>query len=362
MIDPDHVLSRIATGLSFLKRPATEFPDILELGFRDLQALNLLHRGQSLPPSRFDLLAKIESPIQQWWPGEMPNCEKNDTLLRFGEPSPFCMEWAYSLRGINAQIDEIDESVMKKIVDICRSDRSGYDTLYVNSRRFMIEKPVVRLKEIVEQVSKGDILNEVQGAYEPVPTECIENGKVYLCHHCRDALILRDGHLYCRNWAICEIHGDFTKKNCVDFSPDLRRLKRGMKAYVCIPGLSEIDLAKKLTRQNLKIKLWPGIDEYDLRVSLPNNKAWAVDVKASKSPWMLGRRESEKGFFQYYNSPDLQWDRAFYVIEDDYYSPSYEKLFWEGAKSSGGIRRKNSPTICSMKQFMRLIKSEVLNA
>lgn len=361
MIEPDHVLSRIATGLSFLKRPATEFPDILELGLRDLQALNLLQGKDPLPASRFDLLSRMEAPIQQWWPGILPNCERNDTLLRFGEPSILCMEWAYSLRDINAQIDEIDESIMKKIIDICRSDRSSYYSLYVNSRRFLIENPVVHVKEIVERVSRGDILNEVQDAYEPIPTECIENGKVFLCHHCRDVLILKEGNLYCRNWAICEKHGDFTKKNSIAFTSDLKHLRRGMKAYVCLPGLSEIELDKKLSGLKLTTRLWPGIDEYDLRISFPSGKAWAVDVKASKSPWILGRREAEKGFIQHYSLPDLQWERAFYVIEDDYYSPSYEKLFWEGAISSGGTRKGN-PNLLSMKQFLRLAKREVEDA
>ena len=360
MIEPDRVLSRIATGLSLLNHPATELPDILELGVRDLQALNLLHKKAPLPASRFDLLLIMESPIQQWWPGQLPKCEINDVLLRFGEPSTFCMEWAYSLRDLDAQIDEIDESVMKKILDICRSDRSGYYSLYVNSRRFMIENPVIRLKEIIEQVSKGNILNEVQDAYELIPTECIESGKVYLCRNCHDALILKEGHLYCRNWVICEKHWDFTKAHSIDFTTDLKRLKRGMKAYVCMPGLPEIELNKKLSKLKLATRLWPGIDEYDLQINLPNGKIWAVDVKASKSPWVLGRHEAEKGFIQNHSLPDLHWDRAYYVIEDDFFQPNYEKLFWEGA-SSISVSKSNIKLL-SMKQFLRLVKRELDNA
>lgn len=75
----------------------------------------------------------------------------------------------------------------------------------------------------------------------------------------------------------------------------------------------------------------------------------------------IGRREAEKGFIQHYSLPDLQWDRAFYVIEDDYCTPSYEKLFREGAISSGGAR-KGSLNLLSMKQFLRLVKREVENA
>lgn len=360
MIEPDHILARIATGLSFLKRPATELPQILELGIRDLQARNLLYGEKPLPVSRFELLSEFESPIKQWWPGSLPNCSENDVLLRFGEPSTFCMEWAYSLRGVNAQVNEIDESTMKKILDICRSDRSSYYTLYLNSRRFMIENPVVSLKEIIEQVSRSNILNEVQDAYEPIPAECIENKKVFLCHHCRDALLLKDGHLYCRNWVICEKHGDFSKVQSIEFTPDLKRLKRGMKAYVCLPGLPEIELNNKLSKMKLVTKLWPGVDEYDLQIVLPDGRVWAVDVKASKSPWILGRREAEKGFIQNFALQDLRWDRAFYVIEDEFFLPNYEKLFWEGAMSTG--TRKSRVNLLSMKQFLRLIKREVNHA
>lgn len=360
MTEPDHVLSRIATGLSFLGRPATEFPGILELGIRDLQAISFFHGEELLPTSRFELLSKMEFPIRQWWPGPLPKCEEGDVLLRFGEPTSFCMEWAYSLRNTNAQIDEIDESVMKKILDICRSDRSSYYSLYVNSRRFIIENAVCRLKEIVDQVSRGNILSEVQDAYEPIPSECIENSKVYICHNCHDALIIKDGNVYCRNWTVCEKHEDFTKAHSVQATADLKRLKRGMKAYVCMPGLSEIELSNKLSKLNLKTKLWPGIDEYDLQIGLPNGKVWAVDVKASKSPWMLGRREAERGFFQQHSLADLHWDQAFYVIVDDYYSPNYEKLFWEGATSAGA--RKSHVNLVSLRQFLRSVKREVENA
>ena len=357
MIEADDVLAKIATGLSFLGRPAIEFPEILELGIRDLQARNLLYGEKPLPVSRFDLLSEFEFPIKQWWPGSLPNCVENDVLLRFGEPSTFCMEWAYSLRGLNAQIDEIDESVMKKILDICRSDRSSYYPLYLKSRRFIIENPIVRLKEIIDQISRGNILNEVQDAYESIPTECVENSRVFLCHHCHDALLLKDGHLYCRNWVICEKHGDFSKAKSIEFTTDLKRLKRGIKAYVCLPGLPEIELNNKLSRMKLTTKLWPGIDEYDLQIILPDGKVWAVDVKASKSPWILGRREAEKGFIQNYALQDLHWDRSFYVIEDDFFLPNYEKLFWEGALLTGA--RKSRVNLLSMKQFLRLIKWEV---
>ena len=357
MIDADDALSKVATGLSLLRRPSTGFSDILELGIRDLQALSLIYENKSLPTSRFDLLSIMETPLQEWWSGPLPNCEKDDVLLRFGEATSFCMEWAYSLRDLNAQMNEIDESLMKKIIDICRSDRSGYYPLYVNSRRFIIERPVVRLKEIIDQASKGNILSEVQDAYEPVPTECIENGSVYLCHYCHDALIIKDDHLYCRNWIICEHHGDFSKRHVIQFTADLRRLRRGMKAYVCIPGLPEIELNSKLVKLKLDSSLWPGIDEYDLHLRLPNGKVWAVDVKATRSPWVLGKREAEKGFIQQFDSPGLHWDRAFYVIANEFFSSRYERLFWDGAKSAGFTKRKIN--LLSVKQFLQIVRRDI---
>jgi hypothetical protein len=48
------------------------------------------------------------------------------------------------------------------------------------------------------------------------------------------------------------------------------------------------------------------------------------------------------------------------VVEDDFFLPNYEKLFWEGALSTGA--RKSRVNILSMKQFLRLIKREVNNA
>ena len=91
MINADDALSKVATGLSLLRRPSTGFSDILELGIRDLQALSLIYENKSLPTSRFDLLSIMETPLQEWWSGPLPNCEKDDVLLRFGEATSFCM-------------------------------------------------------------------------------------------------------------------------------------------------------------------------------------------------------------------------------------------------------------------------------
>lgn len=361
-INADDTLKKLATGISLLQLPVRQIPDILELGVRELQALYLCNLKLSLPSSRYDLFKVFEKPISEWWPLELPTADPYDRLLFMGQPTPFCMDWALERGSLSKQLAEIDEQVMARFVEICRMSPISFQSIYVATRKFLIENPIVFQKDLTHQIAINHVHDIIQGAYEVVPTECIHDGFCYICDHCKDALIWHNDQAYCRNWSVCEKLGGYTFQTKIKAKPDIRRVKRGIMAYITLPGLPEIELSQRIKELGFASVLWPGIDEYDLLISLPGEENWAVDVKATRSPKALGEREVSKGFIPNRGLPGLEWDRAFYVIPDIYYDSSFLDQFRKGARINSRDLAKRKIELMSMKVFLRTLEGKIKNA
>jgi hypothetical protein len=60
---------------------------------------------------------------------------------------------------------------------------------------------------------------------------------------------------------------------------DRLRLRRGAWRYTLLPGLAELDLARRLEAvPGASVELWPQRDRYDLLIRLAGSE-WRVDVK-----------------------------------------------------------------------------------
>lgn len=332
--DDTEILSLLATGVSLLSNPApARLPQSLELGLQYLQALAWERTSQ---PLTADWLwwEKFEYPIGDWWPGGLQSLPvsaagSKEGLLRFTQPTPLCQEWAIQKRySLQDQLAEIDEKVMYEIWRECRV--AELQDLYVSTRRYLIENPVVREDELVSEIALGRLHGLANKAYGPLPPSCIKNGMVYLCPHCGDAQRWSEDGATCRNWAICQTlpaHEPIPRP-----AINLLRCKPGIFSYVVSPGLPELELYKKLNALGLDVQLWPGVDAFDLLVTLPDPQAhllrWAIDVKQFREGYTLGRSEQSKEFIPC--PPELEWDRAWYVIPH-FYVDSYPELFCRGA-------------------------------
>lgn len=69
----------------------------------------------------------------------------------------------------------------------------------------------------------------------------------------------------------------------------LYQLNRPLRMFITGPGLAETDLESELIRRGLRPTMWPNFDAYDLRITLPRGRVWAVDVKDRANPALLGR-------------------------------------------------------------------------
>lgn len=361
-INADNVLKKLATGISLLEMPVRKIPTILDLGLRELQALYICNLGRSLPPSRFETFELFEQPLNKWWPSELSASEGQESLMFLGQPTPFCMDWALERGNLSTQLAEIDESVMGKFVELCRTSPASFQSNYVATRRFLIENPVISQREIVHQISLSQIHGSVQGAYEEVPSNCIHDGFFFFCDYCKDVLLWQDNQAFCRSWSVCEKQGHYTLHHRIKASPDIRRVKRGIMAYVVVPGLPELELLASIHEIGIQVTLWPGIDLYDLLVILPDQTKWGIDVKATRSARALGEREAEKGFIPNRELSEVKWDRAFYVIPDIYYDQTFFDQFCRGAKIKPRELAKRRIELVSMKMFSRILKGEIADA
>ena len=362
-VTSDNALIKIATGLSILDYPVRDIPPILELGMRDLQVLNINRFAKALPPSRFELFELFETPLKKWWPGELPTSDGEESLLFMGQPTTFCMDWALERNGFFLQLAEIDEQVMAKFVDICRANPISFQNLYVSTRKFLIEHPVVSQAELTRLISLNQVHSSMQSAYEEIPSECERDGYYYLCDYCGDALLWQDGNCHCRNWGVCEKQGRYSLHSKLKISPSIRRVKRGILAYIVVPGLPELDLVKQIQQLGLDVELWPNVDYVDIHINLPGDVIWGLDVKATRSPRLLGEKEAKKensllnsGYYSENSG------KAFYVIPDIYYDRSFLDQFCKGAKTKTGILKKRGIDLISTSKFLEVLKDRLNHA
>ena len=69
----------------------------------------------------------------------------------------------------------------------------------------------------------------------------------------------------------------------------VRLLRRPLRVFVTGPGLAETDLERQLGELGLHVRMWPEFDAFDLLVSRPAGRVWAIDVKDRANPALLGR-------------------------------------------------------------------------
>ena len=122
----------------------------------------------------------------------------------------------------------------------------------------------------------------------------------------------------------------------VKWEVGLLQIKEGIRQRVCFPGMPELNLysaLSELKRQHpdclTEIRLYPGVDRYDLQLRFSDDTVWAIDFKDVRNPYKLAK--TLKGL---YGEGSLRYDKSFYVISDRCVAnyPDYTKIAKEEAK------------------------------
>jgi hypothetical protein len=376
-----HLFAYLAVGLLEFARNRFNYPYpvIFQFALNKVALLMIArHRHNSrypqYPPSVRQVLQLFQNSLKTWWPSDLPagidpdlpllreplldESSLEEQVLNYLENLVDNASWP---AGISLQETQAlaDQRWIRDLVLWTREDPDRRESEYVLIRRFLIEHPWMtddllrqelgqlvyfdrkRIGEVYESVDHFDQLARYQNSY-------------WECPHCKGLLSWIDGQPRCAKNLVCGRLKDLRLARPVAPRADIRRLKWSIHTRVCVPGQIEIDLTRRLLQAGVDVLLWPGGDRYDLRVTLPGQRAWAVDVKDYESPFALANHISRNPFPRFEGNPSLHWERAFYVI------PAYRTMliprYIQQLKRALLESHGENVEIMSDRQFFKLVK------
>ncbi|WP_121432357.1 HU-CCDC81 and SPOR domain-containing protein [Actinomadura pelletieri] len=269
-------------------------------------------RRQARPPRSLpELIDWATEPVADW-PLSLPQglVEPDDRLLdaRSARPTELCHEWAERARDV--AVEHRDRQIIRRAKEIFRG--LGEPDGYAGFRRLLVEQPVLTEQEglrLVNDLVLAPARDLIQEIYREVPPAYLNEGAYATCERCLTLLTPMDDDEW---W--CE------RDQCRRIGPppvgrrlrpedvgELLQLERPLRQFVTGPGRAEMRLAYRLTELGLSVELWPGFDNYDLRVTFPGGRVWAIDVKDWAHPGLLGRAARPI-------HPEPPYDEAFWVV------------------------------------------------
>lgn len=331
------------------------YPDALQRVFSLGAARNLTETERRWPTDLPTLLNAATSPLSLWVPDMNWDTEAlyfETTLLSGGELTPECR--ALAAKGQDPELELEENEGYRLLRGIC-ADRTDSDEVYRAWRRLIIEHPLLPAR-------RSHLLNEpalasvdrwpdlLEGFYAPLPEAATVRGQVPLCTV--SGTVLRSD----------ERGGFFTECRLPDavrrarqgehktqtFTPGMSYLRRAFRTYWCLPGLTELDLANRITRAGWKCTLWPRLDTVDLVAKSPDgHRQIAADVKDYLSPGNLARRFD--GFKQYASTHECFLIVPDYVAEAE---PRFSDRF-ESVRSAAGRAPVRLRTVSGLMSELR---------
>lgn len=352
----------LAIGLAkFFEKPGRRYP------YPDSLRYSLNHVALVLsskyPKTIEGLLLLFEKPLNEWWPGDLPeDFDVNMPLLEDGELSFEALTYLEKLyEQENGHFHDsllqlelvLDNQKFKYLLDYLRekslADMHGAHDDYVTLRRFIIEHPFALQREISHVFSQTNYLHvtQVQDLYVKTSqiadllrsADSANDSKYWLCERC--------GPLRIKNGRLESIKNSLCEKNCpknqggwraIHPTNQLGVLRKGVHLRVFIPGVPELSLFNWLEEYRRKNQnwmegtvLWPGIDSYDLQVKFVDS-VWAVDIKDHRDPYKLG-----SSLTRIYGEGNMRWDQGYYVYPDyrEKQRPGYGDVVRQASQTKG---------------------------
>lgn len=289
------VLHFIATGVIQLSERVakgmpmnSQYPIPLQIGLNRLNIIRYRH-GLSLIRSIPDLLSWCRRPLKEW-PLDITSAhlDPDETLLDNQFPTGVCESLACATSDVEADLSE--RRFMSSVFSTCQAANSP--GTYVTFRRLLIEHPVLTEFELLQQRNDRPELNlltdHLRVAYEDAPPDYILNDHFHCCPICGNLQqpTVQMDRLLCEEER-CRQQLTAQPGRAIPAREHVLWLKRGLRRFITLPGLTEIRLEQCLLKLRLKVALWPEFDSYDLHIEFPDGKAWAVDVKDWANPFLL---------------------------------------------------------------------------
>ncbi|MCM6774510.1 hypothetical protein NDR87_13765 [Nocardia sp. CDC159] len=292
-----NLLQLVATALVRLSRrsvPASPvYDDAVQSAYNQL-VLHCLRRGDAAPMSIAEMVRWAAERPLEGWPIDLPDdLATPEAYLVDGKtrtPTQQCLEWAIAAR--DAAAEQFENELMIGVIGECRTAQAPQS--YTAFRRLLITRPVLTgtdLALLAEDLDLHLLLETIKRAYEPVPAAYLREGRYAECVRCKCLLAPVGSDEYRCELDRCrrEHHPKIGRLIDPSVCNGVYQLARPLRMFITGPGLAETDLEAALIARGLPPEMWPNFDAYDLRITLPNNQIWAVDVKDRANPALLGR-------------------------------------------------------------------------
>lgn len=245
------------------------------------------------------------------WPWTLPkDFDGTVTLVdaQTNTPTQQCMEWRVAAHDVAAE--QAENQLMLTAIAECKA--AGAPESYTAFRRLLIAKPVLTQAQraaLADDLDLELLRDLIQRCYEPAPASHLRDGKYALCARC-GCLLVPVG----RDRYFCELdrcrHEQHARVGTVleaSAGGGVYQLVRPMRMFITGPGLAETDLEAALIKRGLYPDMWPNFDAYDLRITFPRGRVWAIDVKDRANPALLGRGTAPL-------RPNPPYDEGFLVV------------------------------------------------
>jgi hypothetical protein len=353
------------------------YPDLLR---HAMNALSLeMKKNVPFPKTIHGFLLLLEKPVKDWCPSNFIPTEfdRDFGLLDEGSLSEAANEYLYedliSKGGVPENASPYAQQLAililrgyandnKKFISVLDKLRNINDDInpelvqqeYILFRRFIIQNPYASARKIREKFLKAKYISteEIGELYE----ECDEDRTYWHCDRC-GILTEKYGKLKGIKPRLCgNHHQEQSYVHQVKWETDLYQLKDGIHQRVCFPGIPELDLhsaLEELSQQHpnhlQQVKLYPGLDRYDLQLYFGDLSVWAIDFKDVRNPYKLA-----KNLKPLYREGSLHHDESFYVISDRCINDSPDYL---------EIARKAAQNLPTETQLMsdKAFRSKVIN-
>lgn len=256
-----------------------------------------------------DLLARkphefievLRLPLAEWLGGG-----EDELLVEHDRPTSYCVDL------VDEAGDDPAAELAQARVGASRAIfalRDDGDRGYRAFRLFLATHGHPRRLEAMRGVAASSV--DLADLYEVIPGDCrfLHDGEECLiaCPRCSWPMRVDATNVECASSA-CRADGARYRRQPSGLVPlgsrtapipiaiaDRVRLRRGVWRYTLLPGLVELDLARRLEAiAGTAVELWPQRDRYDLLVHR-GDRTWRVDVKDWSSPVSLARSLQRRG-------------------------------------------------------------------
>lgn len=322
------IFDYLVIGLAKLLQQDRKYP-YPELFQRACNVLALTMKDIPYPRTLTGFFKLLEEPVKEWYPLTVPQAFDSDFGLTYdGRLSEEASHYFYAELLERTQLPEsasaitqqlaIENDQFRRLLDHLREkydrDPESVQKEYVLLRSFLIENPHTTTTQLRQKFGKTQYIKsqEVGSLYN----DCDENVVSWNCDRC-GPLSEKYGRLYGVKPSVCSDHREsLSYVQRITWERELRQIKRGIHLRICLPGIYELQLFRKLEalqqahpEQLCAIFLYPGLDRYDLQLRFGDGTVWAIDVKDYRNPYQLAAK-----LLPIYGEGTLQYNDSFYVI------------------------------------------------